>query len=212
MKYIKNTIILFAGIGVIAFACALFLPSHTSGQEGKSDAAPPTANVKVVNTASEPVPIAGTVNLANPGTSPLPVRDVDHPARNPFQKQIDAHITPLSYWTQESVPITIPPGKRFVMEHVSAKAIVPIGQKLHMTVVTRFNDALTSQALIAVPQGTTASLGNKDVFTASQLLKAYAGGNNAVPDEAIVVYAERDGEFGDALISFSLSGYFIDVP
>ena len=152
------------------------------------------------------------VSVINPESMPALVRDIDHPAREPFQKEIDVHFNSDEFTAQESVPITIPLGKRFVMEHVSATGIVPVGQKLHMSVSARFNNALTTHALIATPQGTTGAFGTKDVFTASQPLRAYAGGANIVTEQVIVVFASRNSTGGDANVFFGLTGYFIDVP
>lgn len=152
------------------------------------------------------------VRVINTESMPALVRDIDHPAREPFQMEIDVQFNSDELQAQESVPITVPPGKRFVMEHVSATGIVPIGQKLHMSVAARFNNALTTHALIATPQGNTGAFGTKDIFTASQPLRAYVGGANVVTDQVIVVFAARNSIGGEANVSFGLSGYFIDVP
>ena len=60
-------------------------------------------SVLVVNSASEPVPVAGTVNLANDDSNPLTVK-------NPV-------IQPVHFTTQFEVPA----GKRLVVEYISAE-------------------------------------------------------------------------------------------
>jgi len=104
MKHIKNALFPFVGLLLIFLAVTALIPALTKGQ--KSDLAPPQPklDVKVINTTSEPVPIAGTINIGNPGTNPVPVRDVDNPARQPVQ-------------INESY--TVPDGKRLVIEYIS---------------------------------------------------------------------------------------------
>ena len=105
MNYIKNALIVFVGM-FVTLSVTVFVPSLTRGQKSTGDSAAPTATVKVINDASEPVPIAGTVNLSNPDGDPLRVRDVDNPARQPVH-------------FEESY--TVPAGKRLVVEYVSAE-------------------------------------------------------------------------------------------
>jgi hypothetical protein len=102
---------------------ALTLSIHAKGFGQKTAASPTSSpkpvNVTVVNTASQPVPVTGTVNIGNSnpiavsgnvgienaGSSPLRVRDVGNPARQPVR------------FTGE---YTVPSGKRLVIEYFSA--------------------------------------------------------------------------------------------
>ena len=104
MKHIKNSFVAFVGLFVVVAAVTLFIPSLTQGQ--KSDAAPPppTVDVTVVNTTSEPVPVAGTLNIGNLVSAPVPVRDVDR-------------ATPLPVHFNDSY--IVPEGKSLVIEYVS---------------------------------------------------------------------------------------------
>jgi hypothetical protein len=76
----------------------------------------PDRRVIVTNT---PLPVSGTVF----------VRDVDNPARQPFQ--IGFRITMMNSGTEQVFQsITVPDGKRLVIEYVSmASGSVPVGQK-----------------------------------------------------------------------------------
>src|SRR5215204_2021169 len=104
MKNIKNSFVALAVMVIIVVAVTVIIPVLTAGQ--KSDAAPmpPTLDVKVINSSSEPVPVMGTVTVGNLGASPLPVRDVDRPTGLPV-------IFNESY--------TVPDGKRLVIEYIS---------------------------------------------------------------------------------------------
>ena len=115
---------LLALIAVLLFvgAVAAMMPSVIRGQ-GNSPNAPPPFDVKVINSASEPVPVTGTVAVSNLGSSPLPVRDVDNPAREPFQARLcmvsgAATCTgTLAFPTSVSVPV----GKRLVIEQIAGE-------------------------------------------------------------------------------------------
>jgi hypothetical protein len=183
MNGLKTYLLGLASLVIVILALTL---AHPDARNGVAAA---FMDVRVVNTASRP---------AN-------VRDVDDFARQPFQKEIIANLVPGADEVQEFVPITIPPGKRFVMEHASATGFVPAGQKLRMFVVTRLNSELTSHALVATPQG--AFEGGRDVFTASQPIRLYAG-----TDDFIKVVAERNSTAVNGFVFFSVSGYLVDVP
>lgn len=105
MRNIKNFFVVLIGLLVVVLTVTVFIPVLTRGQH--SEAAPPpppTVDVKVVNTESEPVPVIGTVNVGNLVTNPLPVRDLNNPARQPIFF---------------SGPYTVPDGKLLVIEYVS---------------------------------------------------------------------------------------------
>src|SRR5437899_11619632 len=77
-----------------------------------AQAAPSPTNVNVVNTPN--------VNVVNTTASPVPVRDVDNPARQPFQAEAMGGFADGASTTGD-IPIgAVPAGKRLVIEHVSA--------------------------------------------------------------------------------------------
>ena len=104
MNHIKNSLVAFVGLLLIVIAVTAIIPALTRGQKSDAFRTPPTLDVNVVNTSSEPVPVTGTINVGNPGENPLPVRDVDNTARLPVH-------------FNESY--TVPNGKRLVVEYVS---------------------------------------------------------------------------------------------
>ena len=107
----KQSLIAFAGLSLLVAAVAFVTPPTGRGQ--KPSPVPPAQSVTVVNTESQPVPVTGTVNIGNLGGEPLPVRDVDNPARAAFQQTIN--VGDLQTGT-----ITVPEGKRLVIEFISA--------------------------------------------------------------------------------------------
>ena len=68
MNRIKNALIAFGGLSLLIGAIALVTPRPTQGQQG-GDPVGPTKPVQVVNTPSEPVPVTGTINVGNFGSS-----------------------------------------------------------------------------------------------------------------------------------------------
>ena len=106
MKHIKNSLIAFVGMLLIVMVGTVLIPVLTRGQKSDPASAIPTLDVKVINNATEPLPIAGTINVVNAGTDPLPVRDMNNPVR-----------TPITFGGQ----FTVPDGKRLFVEYVSAR-------------------------------------------------------------------------------------------
>jgi hypothetical protein len=162
MKHIKNSLEAFFSLFVIVAGLTLFIPTLIQGQ--KSEAAIPTADVRVVNTASEPVPVAGTVNVGNLGNDPLPVRDVDRSTRLPV------HFND-SY--------TVPDGKRLVIEYVSLNVAATFQCELVTAAVSSegvvlhlFNPTFVGTSTI----GPTTSYR----FGLSQETRAYIGQNRTV--------------------------------
>ncbi len=148
------------------------------------------------------VDAAKEVLVINASTQPLPVRDVDNPARQPFQKEIIVNLN-LGSDTGEDDVVTVPPGKRLVVEHASATGFVPVGQKLRVFVLTRFNSQLTSVALVATPQGIIDN--GRDVFVASNPVRLYAGSGDFVR-----AVARRNDSAGNGFVFFSVAGYLLD--
>lgn len=148
------------------------------------------------------VDAAKEVLVINPSSQPLPVRDVDNPARQPFQKEILVNLDPGSDTGEDDV-VTVPPGKRLVVEHASATGFVPVGQKLRVFVLSRFNSQLTSVALVATPQGTIDN--GRDVFVASDQVRLYAGSGDFVR-----AVARRNDSAANGFVFFSVAGYLMD--
>jgi hypothetical protein len=72
------------------------------------------------------VGINGSVQVGNPATNPVLVRDLDGPARNPFQVEV---CSGTSFYCP-SIPnyFNVPVGQEFVIEYVSGKCEGPAGK------------------------------------------------------------------------------------
>src|SRR5207244_13410198 len=85
-------------------------------------AAPSPSNVNVVNTPN--------VNVVNTPASPVPVRDVDNPARQPFQAEVVGGFADGASTTDEVTITTVPAGKLLIIEHVSVFGAILPGQRM----------------------------------------------------------------------------------
>lgn len=124
------SVVLSGTMLVLALALTLAGPAGAQSGGGNRGAAP----VTVVN---ETLQVTGTVDATQSGTwnvgvtnspaSPVPVRNVDVPMPQPFM--LLRQLTLQSINTQQFF-VTVPPGKRLVIEHVSWWAGVPVGNEI----------------------------------------------------------------------------------
>lgn len=191
----KQSLVAFVGMALLIGAVSLVTPRTTQSQ-GTS----PTREVKVINSPSEPVPVTGTVNVGNLGGDPLPMKDVDNPARQPFQRAI-----------HEFTPFIVPTGKRLVIEYVSADVGTSSTScdafrcKLKTTVQGTDLVHFFFPELVSTSPSTAASR----QFALSQQTRIYAD-----PNTEVTVNFERNGSpcvFGIGT-GLSISGHLVDVP
>jgi hypothetical protein len=160
---------------------------------------PSPTNVNVVNTPN--------VNVVNTTASPVPVRDVDNPARQPFEAQVMGGFADGASTTGEISIATVPAGKRLVIEYVSVFGAMLTGQKM-VSVEIDFRVSVNGNYHHEVePQGSNAD-GTLDYFIASALVRSYV---NPGP---ISCFAERNSFAGanPNSVTFTISGYFVDCP
>ncbi len=177
---------LFLLLTPILLSCFALLPI--------AQAAPSPSNVIVVNTPA----------------SPVPVRDVDNPARQPFQAQAVGGFADGASSTGDITIATVPAGKRLVIEHVSALGTMLPTQK----VINGGSDVIWTDPFGIIilqyhwdSQGSNAD-GSRDYFVVSEALRVYA---NPGP---IRCFAERDSTAGanPNSVTFTISGYLVDCP
>ena len=99
----------------------------------------------------------------------------------------------------------VPDGKRLVIEHVSFHAAMPTGQRIlsaHITDWTNYN-----QYLIPVFQGSTNASPVYDHYTASQAIR-----QRVVSGKNVCLEVLLNSFDGGAIVTWGLSGYFVDYP
>lgn len=166
-----------------------------------------TPSVNAVQSGSWNVGILGTpvpVTVGNLPAAPVPVRDVDNPARQPFQVQGEGA---FAFSTTFSTTVfTVPANKRLVIQFASALVNVPVGQKVRLRVGKLGGGG--AAFLVATLQGTFTPIATPaDFYTASQPMLLYAEAG-----DFITVTAIRDSTTGNGAADFWVTGYLIDVP
>lgn len=232
MKKFKNSLTALVGLTALAVAIPLLMPFVGLGSNTSGGSAPTnqTQNVLVVNTAQQPVPVTGsatvtgTVNLATgtavgingtvgldsqnntvkiDSSSPVPVRDADNPARQPFQTELDFFEADGSYGATQS--FTVPANKRLVIEYVSADSGVPVGELTRIGISTEINGQYQGHHVVANRLG---AVGNgDDEFVAGQPMTVYAD-----PGTDVFVGFSRNNAVGFANCFVTISGHFVDIP
>jgi hypothetical protein len=135
MNKFKNPLIAVASVAVFVGAIIVFTPASSQGQggmNGKDVNVVNTPNVNVVNTPTVQaqqsgawqVGITGTPGFLVENTAQAPVlaRDVDEPARQPFQRTGS-----IDFAAGEHISLTefvVPTNKRLVIEYVSANIVL----------------------------------------------------------------------------------------
>jgi len=174
---------LFLLLTPILLSCFALLPI--------AQAAPSPSNVIVVNTTA----------------SPVPLRDVDNPARQPFQAEAVGGIADGASTTGDITLTTVPVGKRLVIEHVSVLGKMLAPQRLVLGGMGSGQPGGKVHWLDIKVQGSNADA-TLDYFVASQLVRFY---QDPGPVRCL---AERDSTAGanPASVTFTISGYFVDCP
>lgn len=106
---------------------------------------------------------------------------------------------------------TVPPGKRLVIEHISADSRLPVGEKPLLAINVLKDQTVFHKGLIAVPQGTFSvggiGGGSFDAFATSEQVRIYCE-----PEATVRATGLRNGtQFGAASSDVFISGYLFDV-
>jgi hypothetical protein len=182
-----------------------------------------TPSVNVVNTptvqlaGTSTVQVSGTTNVhvQNDSTTPVVVQDVSTPKRTPFQAAPGFPTPPFLDNNPVSAPIAVPAGKRLVIEHVSARAVLPFGAQTPVVFFSLFTTVggVTVEHVMNVPQVFLFNCGScggvtEAINSISQEMKLYADAGTTVQATAFSF-----GITGSPIdINFAVSGYLEDAP
>lgn len=199
MKKLRFSLCAVGAYLVLVVATILLNSPPVAGQ-GKGQGQPNGPNVRVINSSAEPVPVVGEVTVASlpavelDTTTPLQVFDVDNPAFQPFQIHF-----PLG---TDSPQLTVPAGKRLVIEHVTGNAFSS-GDVFWMAVLTTAGGEFASHLFPMTKVGVAPSGNNVYVASAQTRIYADPGTNVSIQPDAIGPPSQRFS---------SISGYLVDVP
>jgi hypothetical protein len=156
-------------------------------------AAPPSVPVNVVNSPA--------VTVGNAPANPVPVSIVSD-GMQPFQEAVDFVLAPGA--REDNATFVVPAGKRLVIEHFSAIAQGPTGQRYLAWVRTTVNAVTPSGTYLVFSQQMAA--GGVDVYTATQPMRVYAD-----PGTTVYVFFSRGfDDTGFCSFNAAISGYFVD--
>lgn len=178
--------------------------SQLYGQKAAAAPSTPTVNVKVINTESEPVKVAGTVNVGNSLDGPLKVRDADN-GQQPFQRS-----APLSLSVGTSLSFlgafAVPAGKRLVIESVSVRVDLDSADSPDsiglQTTAAGFNNL---HYILVSKQGSSSN--GRSTYVGTHSFRVYAD-----PETVIGLLVARNNSGATAIATLTVSGYLVDVP
>jgi hypothetical protein len=202
----------FVAVSLTAITVACLLPS---AHAGPCVTVINTNLTFVVNTAAHPVPVTlqgastvsgsvsitgtPTVNVATTTNTPVLVRDVDSQARQPFTTGVNI---PLGVGIPGNTLVkvlTVPAGKRAVIETVTAEVLVGPGETPYASITAgdvNFSLALARQGFFD-PQ---------DLYIATFPIRLYSD------TDVNVRFLRLPAGSPDAIAAFTIAGYFVNVP
>lgn len=171
----------------------------------------PDGSVQTSSAAGALFSVIHDATLAGAGTSasplqvasPLEIRDLDNPARQPFQAGSSCSTTSDGCFGSF---ITVPAGKRLVIEYMSMLADIPAGQVALWQVRT----TVGGQHVHFLPQSAPAVagfIGSPGVAAVSQQVRLYAD-----PGSVLILSFTRNGTGTQAHFDATISGYLVDTP
>jgi hypothetical protein len=147
-------------------------------------------------------PASNTVQIGNASANPVVVTSRDEPARQPVQ--VGLGTSAVDGVTIKDLDLFIvPAGKRLVIDHISANASVPIGQKVSFYL--GFGGLFSVFHILGAQfNGTFPS---SDRFFVSQPIRMYIQAGNT-----LTFKFERSGSSGLANFNVTVTGYLVDIP
>ncbi|MGB0036707.1 MAG: hypothetical protein WBP79_14645 [Candidatus Acidiferrales bacterium] len=157
--------------------------------------------------------VSTIVTVANTAANPVPNSDVDNGARQPFQQQFSIGVPDGSNeGFQDS--ITVPAGKRLVVEFVSGEIFLPTNQQPRIEICTLANSGFTDHAthhILATLQQPISFLpatGNDtSTWVFSQSTEIYAD-----PGTSLTMEVLKNSNSGAASFFLTISGHFVNLP
>jgi len=219
MKSLKyKSLFIFAALVFGAVAAA----DGQTTRAGALSSASPSSNVNVVNTPTVGIdPAKNTVQVANSASGPLAVAITNTPVRRPFQARVNLTIPDGA--NADSERLTIPVGKRLVIQNVSALTFGPQGLGHLLNFTTCVQDTIGDNSVGGFENHdvvlTTQGLFNgTERLAANQNLLAFADESVQTPNGStltgldVIVNFSRGSLNGTSGVRVTITGYVEDVP
>jgi hypothetical protein len=193
MTKFKRSIIAITIVATCIVAAAVLFSPQIRAQVAEKVKSGITS-VLVVNGPNEPVPVAGSVTIAN---DTLSIRDVDTPVRTSYQS---IRQTTLGNTGNVRNNFEVPDGKRLVVEQISAVVETSPATCLAVFLNVRVTNAQAFNFPIAL------------TFASSFNLYAMADKTALYADQDIAFDARTIGVCDYQQVTMNVSGYLIDRP
>jgi len=148
-------------------------------------------------------PACNTVRVASDVTNPVVVTERDTFERHAFQTTVTVTID--QGFVGQNGFVTVPAGKRLVVEYASARGFVPAGQNMVFSIDTNLNGENVSE-FHHVPSTQQFTSGNTAHFIAGGQVRIYADSGS------VILRCDRDNANGTGTFIFTISGHLLDVP
>jgi hypothetical protein len=193
MKKLKHSLVAVFGLLVVTAVIGLIIQPTTRAQIAEKIKTGVTS-VLIVNSPSEPIPVAGTVNVAN---SPLSVQNVNDPIREPYQA---VRQTTLGNTGNTRNNFEVPAGKRLVIEQISAIVETSPATCNALFLNVRVTDVQSFYFPIEVVSSSTFNL-----YAAADKTSFWA-------DQDVSFDARTNGACDYQQVTLNVSGYLVDRP
>jgi len=190
MKKLRNYVSSSIGLILLVTVVAFSVPQtgHSALVAGK--------DVRVINSASEAVP----VEIGNGSANPVLTRDVDRPTAQPFQHQAILELADGQHTVDAQIPV--PEGKLLVIEFISLNGSAPKDHQIYLSVLTRVApDNIYRPHYIEYSKQ---DFGSFNHYTANQMVRIYADPPLAT------VRLQHLPLTGAVAFRCNISGYFVD--
>lgn len=164
-------------------------------------------DVIVANTAANPVPttVTNTPTVAVASLPTVTVQDRDEPARQPFQHFGSFQIEAPAFGDSDS--FAVPAGKRLVIEYITFRSNILTGGNQIVSFSLSNQGGGSIGGFGFVPQTTIQSAVSTTGFIAHEQLRAYCD-----PGTNVTVSAIRNSSVGSDTVSYTVTGFFVDIP
>jgi hypothetical protein len=132
-----------------------------------------------------------------------PVCEVNNPDLQPFQERVEVSLPPT--FGGENGFVTVPAGKRLVIEYISGQAFLPTGQKALFSVIVSLQGQTTGTWHF-LESTAVGAFGGEDCFQCGRPVRLYADAGTTV-----MLRTDRDLTVGTGISRMTLSGHLIST-
>ncbi|HTO69736.1 MAG TPA: hypothetical protein VMR31_07730 [Myxococcota bacterium] len=151
--------------------------------------------------------VASLVQIVNTAANPVPMQDMDNPARQPVTILTSIHVSANAANGYVEPAYQVPVGKMLVIEYIGASTTVIAPE--HVFSVTLFDSNNSTYAYAPVVDlGTDSTNANLHAVMASQSVAMYVG-----PGDSVNIGVQTNAaSSGVGSMPVQVTGYLVDLP